>query len=41
LIQSTNLSKEWCWIETGIGDDQVVLRSHPDYKVLGDVFLKL
>jgi hypothetical protein len=38
LTQSTTLSKEWCWFETGIGDDQVVLGSHPDYRVLGDVF---
>jgi hypothetical protein len=33
LTQSTNLLKELCWFESGIGDDQMALRSHPDYRV--------
>jgi hypothetical protein len=38
LTQSTTPYKDWCWFETGIGDDQVVLGSHPDYRVQGDDF---
>ena len=32
MTQPRNLSKELCWFEAGIGDDQVALRSHLDYR---------